>query len=89
MTITINSISVTPVAVEITGCDLDFLFDDFDEQIEEKEVTFRFDRTSRGHMLYHNRILTIKKCTQPTMRERINALLGVTTSISPSFIVKD
>jgi len=90
MTITIESTNVTPEYIELSGPDLDFLFEeDYDEQIETRQVTFRFDRKNRGNLLYLNRILTSRKCQQPTMNERINALLGVTTSISTSFLVKD
>ena len=90
MTITITATNITPESIELTGNDVDFLFEEnYDEQIEEREVTFRFDRKNRGNLLYLNRILTSRKCQQPTMAERINGLLGVTTSISTSFLVKD
>ena len=90
MTVTINTINITPEYVELTGSDLDFLFaEDYDEQIEEREVTFRFDRSNRGNMVYLNRILSSRHCTQPTMAERINGLLNVTTSISTSFLVRE
>ncbi len=89
MTLTITACSITPEYVELTGDDVDFLFEDFDEQIEAREVKVRFDRKIRGNMLYLHRLLLSRNCLQPTMAERINALLGVTTSISPSFIVKD
>lgn len=90
MTITIDETRISAEAVELSGCELDFLFaEDFDEQIEERRCTFRFLRGNRGNMLYLNRILTSRKCQQSTMTERINALIGVTTSISPSFLVKD
>ncbi len=89
MFIAITAVEVSPKAVRITGTDQDFLFEDWDEQIQEREYTFEFDREVRGHLLYLSKILASKKCQQPTMNERVNALLGTTLSISPSFLVKD
>ncbi len=90
MTITITAVEVTPKQVKITGTDLDYLMsEDWDEQIEEREYNFCFDRKIRHHLIYLSKILTSKKCQQSTMTERVNALLGTTTSISPSFICKD
>lgn len=95
MNVLINSISIDSDKVVFKGIQVDrFLFcDNLDEQLEEDEKTFIFDRNlyNGAAMKYLFKIVMSQRACQngKTMAEKLNLLIGQILSLNGSFLQQD